>query len=89
MWEANEVCPNRKNTFPTTRTKALHAFSSRTISSMAIVLSILSRQEKVARFLQGYQNAKKEGENVGLDVFFGWEARLGNDEFLIYALDGS
>ena len=44
--------------------------------------------EWVTGFIKGYQNAKAEGDKIGLDVFFAWEYSngMGND-FLIYGLD--
>ncbi len=47
----------------------------------------LSWEERVERFCLGYENAKKAGEEIGLDVFFGWEANYRGTEFLIYGLD--
>lgn len=44
-------------------------------------------EERVARFCQGYENARQEGARLGLDVFFGWEANYDGAEFLIYGLD--
>lgn len=41
-------------------------------------------KEQVSQFMQAYFRAKEEGGKVGLDVFFGWESRLGNDEYLTY-----
>ena len=41
----------------------------------------------VKEFCKGYENAKKEGEKVGLDVFFGYEAGYRGTEFLIYGVD--
>jgi predicted metal-dependent phosphoesterase TrpH len=38
-------------------------------------------------FCKGYENAKEEGERIGLSVFFGWEANFKGTEFLIYGLD--
>ncbi len=38
-------------------------------------------------FCKGYEVAKKEGDMVGLKVFFGWEEKIGNDEYLIYGPD--
>lgn len=46
-------------------------------------------KEQVEGFMQGYLRAKDAGDRIGLDVFFGWEARLGNDEYLVYGLDQS
>lgn len=44
-------------------------------------------KEFVERFAEGYENAKRVGEEIGLDVFFGWEAGYQGTEFLIYGLD--
>ncbi len=44
-------------------------------------------EERVNLFYKGYENAKKEGEKIGLSVFFGWEANYDGTEFLIYGLD--
>lgn len=35
----------------------------------------------------GYENAKKRGDEIGLDVFFGWEYTVGGCDFLTYGLD--
>ena len=43
--------------------------------------------EKVKRFCLGYENAKKSGEEIGLDVFFGWEYSYKGSDFLTYGLD--
>lgn len=44
-------------------------------------------REWVERFCTGYENAKAEGDKIGLQVFFGWESCYGGPEFLIYGLD--
>ncbi len=44
-------------------------------------------EEKVKRFCAGYEDAREEGEAIGLDVFFGWEQCYQDDEYLIYGLD--
>ena len=45
-------------------------------------------EEWVDRFCDGYRNAKKRGDELGLDVFFGWEYELGGGtEFLTLGLD--
>ncbi|MBR1685094.1 MAG: PHP domain-containing protein [Clostridia bacterium] len=44
-------------------------------------------QEKVKQFCRGYEDAREEGEKIGLDVFFGWEQGYGDDEYLVYGLD--
>lgn len=41
----------------------------------------------VEEFVKGYEDAKKVGEQIGLDVFFGYEAGYEGTEFLIYGLD--
>ncbi len=43
--------------------------------------------EKVEQFCIGYENAKKRGEEIGLDVFFGFEYNKNGAEFLVYGLD--
>lgn len=47
----------------------------------------LSWQEWVERFCRGYEDAKAEGDRIGISVFFGWEANYDGTEFLIYGLD--
>ena len=45
--------------------------------------------ERVERFAEGYRAAKRRGDEIGVDVFFGWEFSIldcGND-FLTYGLD--
>lgn len=44
-------------------------------------------RDRINAFTRGYERAKAEGDKQDLDVFFGFEARLGNDECLIYGLD--
>lgn len=44
-------------------------------------------KEWVERYCLGYEHAKEEGDKLGLQVFFGWEAGYGGPEFLIYGLD--
>lgn len=46
----------------------------------------LSWKEKIEKFCEGYVNALKHGKQVGLDVFFGWEASYGGTDFLTYGL---
>lgn len=38
-------------------------------------------------FCEGYEDAKREGDRIGLQVFFGWESGYNATEFLIYGLD--
>ncbi|MCM1261828.1 MAG: PHP domain-containing protein [Butyrivibrio sp.] len=47
----------------------------------------LSWEEWVNDFCKGYENAKDEGDKIGLDVFFGYEAGFSGTEFLIYGID--
>ncbi len=44
-------------------------------------------REWVEEFTKGYEDAKREGDKIGLDVFFGYEAGFMGTEFLIYGLD--
>jgi len=45
-------------------------------------------EEWVNGFCRGYENAKKEGDRQGLDVFFGWEETFDTcDDYLVYGLD--
>ncbi len=43
-------------------------------------------EEKVEHFCQGYENAKAEGDKIGLDVFFGFEYGVEGADFLVYNL---
>lgn len=51
------------------------------------VPSNLPWEKRINLFCQGYEDAKKEGDKQGLQVFFAWECRFGPDEFLVYGLD--
>ncbi|MBH1940382.1 PHP domain-containing protein [Mobilitalea sibirica] len=44
-------------------------------------------EKQIELFCKGYENAKEEGDRIGLSVFFGWEAYFQATEFLIYGLD--
>ena len=44
-------------------------------------------QDWVTEFCRGYENAKKRGDELGLQVFFGWESCYHHIEFLVYGLD--
>ncbi len=44
-------------------------------------------KEWVNAFVKGYEDAKKTGDRIGLDVFFGYEAGYRGTEFLIYGVD--
>ena len=43
-------------------------------------------EERVDCFWSGYEDAKEEGDRIGLDVFFGLEQNYSGDEYLIYGL---
>lgn len=43
-------------------------------------------EERVDLFWKGYEDAKEEGDKIGLDVFFGLEQNIHFDEYLIYGL---
>lgn len=43
--------------------------------------------KRVEIFCSGYENAKAEGDKIGLQVFFGFEFTYQDAEFLVYNLD--
>ena len=46
-----------------------------------------SWEQKVDVLLKGYENAKAEGDRIGLDVFLGWEFGYESLHLLTYGLD--
>lgn len=44
-------------------------------------------EERIDLFCKGYESAKKTGDEIGIDVFFGWEETFEGQDFLIYGLD--
>jgi len=44
-------------------------------------------EERIDLFFTGYSEAKKRGDQIGLDVFFAWENSYGGTDFLTYGLD--
>ena len=44
-------------------------------------------EQRIDLFFRGYEEAKEEGDRVGLDVFFAYEENFSGDEYLIYGLD--
>jgi len=44
-------------------------------------------ENKMRYFASGYEAAKKKGDEIGLDVFFGWEFTIKGADFLTYGLD--
>ena len=49
--------------------------------------SSLSWKEWVEQFCKGYENAKEQGKEIGLDVFFGYESGYHGTEFLVFGVD--
>jgi PHP domain. len=47
----------------------------------------LDWEQRIDLFSVGYENAKAEGEKIGLSVFFGLEAGFSGTEFLTYGVD--
>ncbi len=43
-------------------------------------------KERIEQFCAGYRNAKKRGDEIGLQVFFGLETGFDGQEFLLYGL---
>lgn len=43
-------------------------------------------RERIERFCAGYRGAKKRGDEIGLQVFFGLETNFSGQEFLLYGL---
>lgn len=44
-------------------------------------------KERIELYCKGYENARKRGEEIGLDVFFGFEYGDGGSDYLVYGLD--
>lgn len=44
-------------------------------------------EERIRLFCSGYEDAKKTGDEIGLQVFFGWEETFDGQDFLVYGLD--
>ena len=44
-------------------------------------------EKKIELFCKGYENAKEEGDRIGLQVFFGFEYGVNAADFLVYNLD--
>lgn len=47
----------------------------------------LDWEEWVDGYCRGYENAKAVGDQIGLQVFFGWEQSFHGADFLVYGLD--
>jgi len=47
----------------------------------------LSWEDWVNEYCKGYEHAKAKGDEIGLQVFFGWESTYEGTDFLIYGLD--
>ena len=44
-------------------------------------------EQWIRRFCTGYEEAERQGQEIGLDVFFGYESCYQGTEFLIYGVD--
>lgn len=44
-------------------------------------------KERIELYCMGYENAKRRGDEIGLDVFFGFEYGDGGSDYLVYGLD--
>ena len=44
-------------------------------------------EQWIRRFCTGYEEAERQGEEIGIDVFFGYESCYQGTEFLIYGVD--
>ncbi|MBO7402439.1 MAG: PHP domain-containing protein [Lachnospiraceae bacterium] len=44
-------------------------------------------EKRVRLYCAGYEEAKAEGDRIGIDVFFGIEWNFGGDEYLLYGVD--
>lgn len=47
----------------------------------------LSWEDWVEGYCRGYEHARAVGDEIGLQVFFGWESSYRGTDFLIYGLD--
>jgi hypothetical protein len=47
----------------------------------------LAWEDQVNQFFLGYEKAKEKGDEIGLQVFFGWESTNHFDDYLIYGMD--
>ena len=43
-------------------------------------------EERIRLFSSGYEDAKAEGDRIGLKVFFAWEESKQGDDYLVYGL---
>ena len=43
-------------------------------------------EERVNLFYKGYESAKREGDKIGLSVFFAWESNYDGTEFIVLGL---
>ena len=43
-------------------------------------------ERRIDEFWSGFEDAKEEGDRIGLDVFFGLEQNFAGDEYLVYGL---
>ena len=59
-----------------------HFFNSNTTADRC-----LPWKDWVTAYCAGFEDAREEGEKLGLDVFFGWEETFDGDDYLVYGLD--
>ncbi|MDR2144162.1 MAG: PHP domain-containing protein [Treponema sp.] len=59
-----------------------HFFNSNTTADRC-----LPWKDWVNAYCAGFEDAREEGEKLGLDVFFGWEETFDGDDYLVYGLD--
>ncbi len=55
--------------------------------STSLIPHHLSWEERILLYCRGYEEAKKTGDKIGLQVFFGWEETFDSQDFLVYGLD--
>ncbi|MCL2018539.1 MAG: PHP domain-containing protein [Oscillospiraceae bacterium] len=53
----------------------------------AVNFEKLPWEDAVESFCEGFEDAKRRGDKIGVDVFFGFEYCYGQTEFLIYGFD--
>ena len=56
------------------------------INGNSVIPYNLQWDRQMKLFAAGYEKAKKEGDKLGLDVFFGWEFTIEGSDFLTYGL---
>ena len=57
------------------------------LNSNTTVPKELEWKKRIDLFMRGYENALKEGNRIGIDVFFGWEYTFAGSDFITLGLD--